>query len=238
MNKCHTTLINLYIYIWWVFESLLLWVWWPYPILWQPLGFVIATAIAAGDAACFAASCHSVHPPRKLLYLARQGTKQPSPRWYPSACPDQTPCTNWHDWRPNAVAMAAAVSARVAVSWVPCKFPGLQSSVHCLTQISHGMPLQGLPHNPHNPQNPALSPMYLLCRWCEGYVASSESQWNVSEPTQILCKSSRMFCCLWNDLEVSVGRTKWCCFDFLLFWNSIMFMFFVLLIVYHFNSGV
>lgn len=127
MNKCHTTLINLYIYIWWVFESLLLWVWWPYPILWQPLGFVIATAIAAGDAACFAASCHSVHPPRKLLYLARQGTKQPSPRWYPSACPDQTPCTTWHDWRPNAVAMAASVSARVAVSWVPRKFPGLQN---------------------------------------------------------------------------------------------------------------
>ena len=37
------------------------------------------------------------------------------------------PCTNWHDWRPNAVAMAASVSARVAVSWVPGKFPGLQN---------------------------------------------------------------------------------------------------------------
>ena len=42
------------------------------------------------------------------------------------ACPDQTPCTTWHDWRPNAVAMAA-VSARVAVSWVPRKLPGLQN---------------------------------------------------------------------------------------------------------------
>ena len=29
-----------------------------------------------------------------------------------------------------------------------CESP--QSTVHCLTQISHGMPLQGLPHNPRS----------------------------------------------------------------------------------------
>ena len=236
MNKCHT-LINLYIYIWWVFESLLLWVWWPYPILWQPLGFVIATAIAAGDAACFAASCHSVHPPRKLLYLARQGTKQPSPRWYPSACPDQTPVQpdtiedqTLQPWQHQF--LPGWPSAECLVSFQACKAlftasPKLATACHC--KASHTT------HTTHRIQ---------LCRQCICFVAGVKAMLRPERVNGMYQNQPKYSArvpgcgCRWNDLEVSVGRTKWCCFDSLLFWNSIMFMFFVLLIVYHFNSGV